>query len=148
MVMHRGFTFLMVGLVGLVVAPFPQVPASASCTGPYLEGAERLVLRRGVSTSVEGRSFADGCRDTMTCSGVLGCQECTYDEPPERPQQDIRLELRQRGQTWALATADARSAEDQRLGWVTWTFELPNAVRPGPARLVPEGAQPVEVRVR
>lgn len=148
MVMHRGFSLLMVSLIGVVVAPFPEVPASASCAGPSLEGAGRLVLHRGGSTSVEGRSFVDGCRDTMTCSGVMGCQKCTYDEPPERPQEDIRLELRQRGHTWLLATADAGSAEDQRLGWVTWTFELPDEVRPGPAKLLPEGAQPAGVRVR
>ena len=106
------------------------------------------MLRPGATATVEGRNFVDGCRDTMSCSGVGGCQSCEYDEPPEEPQQDLTLQLRQQGRTWELATADAASAEDQRLGWVSWTFEVPAGVEPGSARLVAENAQPVAVRVR
>ena len=145
---HRGYSLLIAGLVGLVLAPLPQDAASASCTGPYLEQAERLVLQRGEAASVEGRSFYDGCRDTMSCSGVGGCQKCEYDEPPERPLQDVRLELRQHGRTWLLASADAGTAKEDRLGWVTWTFEVPAQVDPGAARLVPEGSRPVMVVIR
>ena len=144
---HRGYSLLMAGLVGLVLAPFPQSAASASCVGPSLQGADALVLDRGGAASVEGRFFVDGCRDTMSCSGVVGCQKCRYDEPPEQPQQDIRLELRQRGHSWTLSTADAGTQGD-RFGEVTWTFDVPEGVAPGRARLVPEGASPVLVRIR
>jgi hypothetical protein len=151
MVMHlgtqRGYSLLMAGLVGLVLAPFPQSAASASCVGPSLQGADALVLDRGGAASVEGRFFVDGCRDTMSCTGAPGCQRCKYDEPPEEPQQDISLELRQRGHAWVVGTADAGTAEDDRFGEVTWTFDVPRGVEPGRARLVAEGAQPVEVVV-
>jgi hypothetical protein len=145
MVMHRRYAFLMAGLAGLVLAPFPQSTASASCAGASLPRVGDLV--RGSTASVEGRYFVDGCRDTMSCSGVLGCQKCRYDEPPEQPQQDIRLELRQRGHTWVLATDDA-GTDGARFGQVTWTFDVPDDVTPGPARLVAEGASPVVVRIR
>ena len=138
----------MAGLVAAVLAPFPPAPATASCAGPSLRGSERLVLESGGTATVEGQNFVDGCRDTMSCSGVLGCQKCRYDEPPEQPQQDIRLVLRQRGHTWLLDTADAGTTVDRRLGQVTWTFVVPDGVEPGRAWLTPEGAQPVGVRVR
>jgi hypothetical protein len=148
MVMRRGYSLLMVVLLGLVLAPFPQGTATASCAGPSLQAVEGMVLQRSGTASVEGRFFVDGCRDTMSCTGVLGCQKCTYDEPPERPQRDVRLELRQRGHTWLLATADAGTAEEQRPGVVTWTFVVPEGVRPGRARLVADGAQAVVVVAR
>ena len=146
--MRRGYSLLMAGLVGLVIAPFPAGPAVASCTGSSLEGVETLVLRAGATASLEGRGFVDGCRDTQSCSGVGGCQRCEYDEPPEQPHQDVRLELRQDGRSWLLDTADAGTAEDQQLGWVTWTFEVPAGVEPGRARLVADGTRPVEITVR
>ncbi len=145
--MNRRCSILVAGLVGVVLVPFPTTTASAGCAGPSFEDAESLVLHRDSVTSVEGRGFFDGCRDTQSCSGI-GCQSCEYTEPPEEPRQDVRLELRQQGRTWPLATADAGTAEDQQLGWITWTFDLPAGVEPGPARLVADGAQPVEVRVR
>ncbi len=146
--MQRGYSFLMAGLLGLVVAPFPVGPAAAGCVGPHLEDVDRLVLRAGATASVEGRGFVDGCRDTQSCSGVGGCQQCEYDEPPEQPHRDIRLELRQDGRSWLLGTADAGTAQEQRLGWVTWTFDVPAGVDPGRAKLVAEGAQPVRVGIR
>ena len=146
--MQRRYSLLMAGLLAVVVAPIPHGPASASCAGPSLEDAERLVLRRGTSATVEGRFFVDGCRDTMTCTGVGGCQRCEYDEPPEEPQQDIRLQLRQQGRTWLLDSADAGTAEDDRLGWVTWSFDVPAGVRSGQAKLVADGVQPVDIRVK
>ena len=146
--MRRGCSFLMAGLLGLVVAPLPVGPAVASCTGSSLADVGRLVLRAGDTASVQGRGFVDGCRDTQSCSGVGGCQRCEYDEPPEQPHQDVGLELRQDGRSWLLDTADAGTAEDQQLGWVTWTFEVPAGVDPGRARLVADGAQPVEITVR
>ena len=146
MVMHRGYSFLMAGLAGLVLAPLPQTTASASCAGPSLEGADEVVLQRGSAAFIEGEFFVDGCRDTMSCSGVLGCQKCRYDEPPEQPQRDIRLELRQRGHTWVLDTADAGTS-GEGFGRVTWDFQVPLGVRPGRAKLVADNAT-VAVRVR
>ena len=146
--MNRRCLLLLVGLLAVVLAPFPAAPVSASCAGASFEGIDRLVLVRGETATVEGRHFVDGCRDTMSCSGVGGCQSCEYDEPPEVPMQDVVLELRQDGRSWRLGTADAGTAEEQRLGHVTWTVALPDGVQPGRARLVADTAQPVRVRVR
>ena len=142
--MRPTLPLLLAALTGLALAPYPQAPAIGSCAGPYLKDAEHLVLSRGVTTTVEGRSFVDGCQDSMSCG--VGCEGCEYDDPPPTPMTDLQLRLRQHGQTWKLDTADA-DTEDGRLGWAAWTFDLPAGVRPGRARLLPEGAQPVEVRI-
>jgi hypothetical protein len=144
--MRRSMLLLVAFLLGLAVAPFPESPASASCAAPYLPG-ERLVLQRGTTVTVEGRAFVDGCQDTMSCSVGLGCEQCEYDDPPPVPMDDVRLRLGQNGRRWELAVADA-SAEQGRLGEVEWSIELPDGVRPGPARLLAERAQPVRVRIR
>jgi hypothetical protein len=136
----------MAGLAAAVVAPFPQTPAAASCTGSSLRWLDQLVLQPGSTASVQGENFVDGCRDTMSCSGVPGCQKCRYDEPPEQPQQDIGLELRQHGRAWTVATADA-GTQGARFGQVTWTFAVPEGIEPGRARLVAGGTSPVIVRV-
>ncbi|WP_182524632.1 hypothetical protein [Nocardioides dongkuii] len=130
-------------LLGLVLAPYPERPASASCAAPYLEVGESPVLERGAARTVRGRAFVDGCQDSMSCTISFGCQSCEDDDPPPVPAQDVALELRQRGRTFELGTADA--GED---GQVTWTVDLPAGVRRGPARLVADGANPVPVRVR
>ena len=145
--MNRRCLLLLVGLLVVVLTPVSSGPASASCAGASFDDVDGLVLVRGEVATVEGSHFVDGCRDTMTCSGVGGCQSCTYDEPPEVPMQDVALELRQDGRSWRLGTADAGTAGEQRLGQVTWTVELPDGVRPGRARLLAETAQPVKVRV-
>ena len=83
----------------------------------------------------------------MNCTDSLGCDSCTYDDPPPVPMGDVSLRLQQRNRTWDLGVADAGSAENNHLGWVSWTFELPAGVRSGPATLLPEHAQPVRIRV-
>jgi hypothetical protein len=145
---RRPLLALLAVLLGVSLAPYPAPPATASCVGPYLKDAEDLVLHRGDTVTVHGRAFAEGCRDTMTCSGWLGCDHCEYNDPPPQPMTDVALVLRQRGRTWTLATADARTAEDNQLGWATWTFELPDDVQPGRARLLPESSEPVPVQIR
>ena len=145
--MRPAFLILLAVLLGLAVAPYPSSPAAASCAGPTLKNVQDLVLARGASSTVEGRSFADGCQDSMSCSAVPGCGSCEYDDPPPTPLQDVELRLRQRGVTWSLGTADAGTAEDKRLGWVTWTFDLPPGVEPGRARLIADHAEPVTVRI-
>jgi hypothetical protein len=134
-------------LLGLVVLPLPREWASASCAGPSLDLPADTVLARGAAVTVEGRAFVDGCRDTMSCTGAPGCSSCEYDEPPQRPLQDVALVLVQDGRTWPLAVADAGDAGDDRLGRVAWTFDLPPGVRRGPARLDAGDQSSVDVRI-
>ena len=140
----RSWILLATMLVSLAVAPLPQPPASASCAAPFLDAPQRLVLERGATTTVNGRAFVDGCRDTMSCSAVPGCSHCEYTDPPPEPMQEVRLRLRQGERTWKLATASAQGDG----GRVTWTFELPAGVRPGQARLLADQAGPLRIRIR
>ena len=146
--MRPALVLPLAALLGLAVAPYPQPPAAASCVAPYLLEEGHLVLDRGRPTEVVGEAFVDGCRDTMSCSGVPGCESCEYDDPEPVPYDDVALRLRQGGRTWLLGSVDADSAEDGRAGRVTWQVYLPPGVRPGPARLVADHARPVTVRVR
>jgi hypothetical protein len=139
----RSTILLLAMLLGLAVAPFPQPPAAASCAAPSLEAPRRLVLERGARTTVEGRGFVDGCQDSMGCTVALGCSHCEYDEPTPRPLKDVPLRLRQRDRTWWLGITDAEAA-----GRVSWRFDLPARVRPGPATLLPGDGEPLRVRVR
>jgi hypothetical protein len=139
---------LIATLLGLAVLPFPQPPASASCAAPYLQVDRKEELNRGEQVVIEGRAFVHGCRDSMGCTEVLGCTSCEYEEPPERPMQDVWLELVQGDRRWNLGAVDAGTAADNRLGWVTWRFEVPPAAKPGPARLVTDDGEPARVRVR
>jgi hypothetical protein len=143
-IVKRSWVLLVTMLLGLAVAPFPQPPASASCAAPYLKAAEGLVLERGTTTTVRGVAFVDGCQDSMSCSAVPGCSHCEYDDPAPKPLQDVALRLRQGDRTWKLGTADAEAA----AGRVTWTFDLPAGVRPGPARLLPGYGEPLRIRIR
>ncbi len=135
-------------LAGLTVAPYPQQPAAASCAAPTLVDTGRLVFERGASTEVAGVGFVDGCQDVMSCAGVPGCENCEYADPAPTAYDDVRLRLRQDGRTWLLDTADAGTAEDGHAGQVSWRVDLPAGVRPGPARLLADHAQPVGVRIR
>jgi hypothetical protein len=146
--MRPALLTLLAILLGLAVAPYPPPPASASCAAPYLLDAGHLVLQRGEPIAVEGRAFADGCRDTMSCSATLGCENCEYTDPEPTPYAGVVLRLRQHGRTWTLGTADAGSAAGGELGRVTWTVDLPRDVEPGRAQLVADHAQPVAVRIR
>jgi hypothetical protein len=146
---HRSSQVLITSLLGLAVLPYPAVPASASCAAPYLEVAERMVLERGETATIEGRAFTGGgCQDSMSCTSSFGCDSCTYDDPPPVPMEDVALRLMQAGRTWDLAVADAGNADDNELGWVTWTFEVPAEADRGPARLLPDDAQPVRIYLR
>ena len=145
---RRSSLLVITTMLGLAVFPIPQTPASASCAAPYLKGTERLVLERGAGVTIEGRSFVNGCLDSMSCSTGLGCDSCQYDDPPPTPMEDVGLRLVQRDRTWDLGVADAEKAENNHLGWVTWRFDLPAGVKPGPAELVPEHAEQVRIRIR
>lgn len=129
-------------LLGLAVAPFPQQAASADCAGPTIL-TDGLDLRRGEEVTVGGRSMVDGCRDVMTCSGVLGCSRCEYADPPPAPLRNVELRLEQGGRSWSLGTADADDA-----GEATWVVVVPEEARRGAARLVVDGSPKERVRIR
>lgn len=143
----RTSLLLIATLLGLATMPFPQTPASASCAAPYVNVPDRLVLQRGATVTIRGRAFVNGCRDHQVCTESLGCESCKYDEPPPTAMGDVGLRLAQRGHTWTLGKADAESSENH-LGWTSWTFVVPNGVKPGPARLLPEHARPMRVLIR
>jgi hypothetical protein len=146
--LHMRQALLLVGVLGFAVTPFPTGPASASCPAPYLNTEERMVLERGATVVVEGRAFVDGCQDSVTCTAGLGCDSCEADDPPPEPMDDVRLQLVQGERHWSLDVADAEKAGNNHLGWVTWSFDLPVAIKPGRATLVAEHAEPVRARIR
>lgn len=116
-------------LVGLALLPVGG-GAGASCAAPYLElgGADVTQVVPGQLLVVEGRAFVKGCND----GGGFGCTA----EKPERAYDDVLLEIRQGSRSWELGDEDAGSAEDDRLGQVTWEVTLPTGLRPGTAMLV------------
>lgn len=146
--MPRTSLFLLATMLGAAFAPFPHGPASADCASPYLTAPESHVLERGAPVVVEGRAFMDGCRDTMDCSGFLGCDDCEYEDPPPEPLEDVALRLVQGERSWLLGRTDAGAAENGEQGRVTWDVDVPVDAEPGPARLVPDHAQPVRIRIR
>jgi hypothetical protein len=140
---YGGLLVLLVcGATAPGVTALTSAPAAADCVAPTLEVRPRMTFDRGTEVTVEGSSFRDGCNDTGTCSGFLGCQRCDYG-PPAQPSQDVVLTLRQAGRTWELAAVDAEAD-----GSVTWSVMLPADAARGPARLVAEGTHPVRIRLR
>ncbi|WP_121253659.1 hypothetical protein [Nocardioides ferulae] len=139
-------------MLAAAVAPFPQQPAAASCAAPSLEvpGAARtpVVLHAGERVTVTGRGFVEGCDDTGGGS-VLGCSGGDEGET-EEPMSDVELVLlhgRPTPTQVSLAVADAGTADDGRLGQVTWTFTVPADQPLGPAVLKTEGSEPLRVRI-
>ena len=98
-----------------------------------------------------GRYFAAECPPSPSVpAGGGGCAPGPRQQqarPPEtpRPLQDVRLELRQGGRTWQLGEADAQPDAST----VAWPVRVPEAERPGRAKLVAtaEGIAPVELDV-
>lgn len=147
--MRRSTLLVFATLFGLAGAPFPEPPATASCAAPYLDIDEPLVLERGASVTIEGEAFTGGgCQDSMSCSDTLGCESCEHSDPPPTPMEDVRLRLAQGGRSWHLDEADSGTAEDNQLGHVTWTFDVPAGARAGPAKLIAEHSQPMPIRIR
>lgn len=145
--MHRS-ALALVALLALVAAPFPAAPGVASCAAPYLQETSSLILQRGARASVAGRAFVDGCQDSMSCSGTLGCQSCAYDDPAPAALKDVGLRLNQGERTWTLDVADAGTAGEDHLGWIRWEFNVPVDAEPGAATVVAEYAEPLRVTVR
>jgi hypothetical protein len=121
----------------------PVGGAEASCAGPMLQVVEAFgegppTVRTGTTFAVAGRGFVEGCDDTGGGS-VLGCS--SDDGETETPLEDVALTIRQRGQSWDLGAEDAGTADDDRLGKVSWQVSLPAGVEPGRATLVADGAR-------
>jgi hypothetical protein len=144
--MRPATVVLLVVLTSVTLLPIGQQAATASCAAPYLTNAEHLVLHRGDHVEVDGAAFANGCRDTGSCSVTLGCTRCDYGPEPTA-MVDIDLSLQQNGRAWLLGTADAQAARDD-FGAVTWAVEIPSGIKRGGATLVPEGGQPTKVTIR
>lgn len=121
-------------LGALAFAPFDF--ADGSCAAPNLRigmGSDaRPALRIGSAVTVNGRHFAEGC-DDQGGGSTLGCDDAGEDEVPL---EDVTLVLHQGSRHWDLGTRDAGTADEGRLGHVTWGVTIPGEARPGKARLV------------
>jgi hypothetical protein len=131
------------------VAPWPATTAAGSCASPYLYiGDPQAVRPVPVTTfdvTVQGRAFVRGCNDTGTVN-VFGCD--TSPREVEAPMNDVTLTLRQGSQSWRLGTKNAGTAEQNRLGQISWVVRLPADVAPGRALLVAPQADPLPIRIR
>lgn len=118
-------------------------PASAGCTGPSIyapaAGAPARQgtapapppvarLRAGDPVTIEGIGFFTGCADVFEDDGCGAPRAAD----PQKPRQDVPLELVQGGTTWPLGTADATGADSYAT---TWEARVPDQVRPGSAEL-------------
>ena len=153
--MRPTFLALLAGLLGLALVPYPGSPASASCAAPRLsveghaQDQQRVTLRPGEEVTVTGRGFVDGCDDGGEGPTGLGCSGDDGGEA-EVPLEDVELvavQGRPTPEQMTLGVADAGSAEDDELGWITWTFTVPESLSPGPAVLKTEGSEPLPVRI-
>ncbi|NBM16452.1 hypothetical protein [Streptomyces sp. GC420] len=134
----------------LVLAAAVLVPAEGAngiCVGPELRvragGDGTPEVRAGETLTVEGVCFMEGCDDTGDSTG-FGCS--AGERGATTPRRDVTLVLRQGQREWRLGQEDARSADEGPPGRITWRATVPEHLRPGPARLVADGAeQPVVV---
>lgn len=133
------------GALLLAGAPWPPERAAASCAAPSIQIGDdtqrRVAIAASATITVEGLGFVDGCDDT----GGQTEWGCTPDDVTEAPMRDVGLSIRQGPQRWELGSADAGTAEDNRLGQVTWSFDVPGRLEPGRATLIARGAQPLRV---
>jgi hypothetical protein len=109
--------------------------SSAAC-GQGLPEVEPSRAAPGEAFRLSGGGFGGGCDDS------------NLPFRPDPPQQDIRIEMRQGGKAWDLATVDAggppRYAIDVRL-------RVPEGAEPGRAVIVipvPNSAEPLKVPFR
>jgi hypothetical protein len=138
-------------LLTLLALPVPANPATASCVGPYMfvgKVQKSTVIDPAATLSVSGRAFARGCDDTGS-SSIFGCRSSQGERLT--PMQDVVLLLRQGDQRWRLGVADAKSAEQNQLGRITWHVQVPAEVRTGRATLVadirPRGSDGLDARL-
>jgi hypothetical protein len=147
--MTRTRLLALAAVVMAAVAPWPVTPAAGSCARPYLYIGDPQPARPvPVTTStvtVQGRAFARGCNDTGTVN-VFGCD--TSRREVEEPMTEVTLTVQQGSRSWWLGTENAGTAEENRLGQITWTVRLPADVAPGRALLVAPQADPLPIRIR
>ncbi len=84
----------------------------------------------------------------MESQPAWGCS--TPDEgETSAPMQDVTLVIRQGSRDWELASEDAGTAADNKLGHISWDVTMPAGLEPGRAVLVADSAQlPVVVEAR
>lgn len=92
-----------------------------------------------------------GSGETFVLSGGGfggGCDDSNLPFWPEPPQREVRIEMRQEGKTWSLATADAGGPPDYTI---EETLEVPRGAEPGRAVVVvhrTNGLKPMEIPFR
>lgn len=151
--MRPTFAATLTGLLGLSLAPYPSLSASASCAAPmlFIEGHQHdhqpLDLHPGEEVTVSGRGFVDGCDDVGEGSSAFGCSGEDASEKPLEDVELVALQGRSMPNRTSLATADAGSADGDRLGWISWSFTVPASLEPGAAVLKTVGSEPLRVRI-
>src|SRR3954468_16545935 len=80
--MRAAPAILFTALMASTLLPMGEQRAAASCAGPHLVHTDRLTLQGGTTGEIEGAAYADGCRDTGSCSSTLGCTTCDYGPDP------------------------------------------------------------------
>ena len=106
--------------------------SGAEC-GVVAPGVEPARAGPGEAFVLSGGGFAEGCSDTGPPF------------PEEPPQRGIRIEMRQEGKTWGLATVDAGGPPRY---FVEATLEVPKDAEPGGAVVAVHTAnmaEPMEV---
>ncbi|MSW71418.1 MAG: hypothetical protein F2829_15335 [Actinobacteria bacterium] len=133
-----------VTLVAVVVlVPLPVDSASADCATGVLQfddGRTQLSVVPGEVVTLTSAGYVKGCDDGGDRD--VGCSAPLH----ERPREDIELRLRQGGEERPLATVDAQNEGDD-VGLVSWTVTIPVDAIAGRATFVPDGGQPLTVRV-
>lgn len=133
-----------VTLVAVVVlVPLPVGSASADCATGILQfddGRTQLSVVPGEVVTLTSAGYVKGCDDGGDPD--VGCSAPLH----EQPREDIELRLRQGGEERPLATVDAQNEGDD-VGLVSWTVTIPVDAIAGRATFVPDGGQPLTVRV-
>ena len=99
--------------------------SSAAC-GRIVPSLEPSQARPGETFRFRGGGFGGGCDDS--------------NQPfrPEPPQRDVRIEMRQGGKKWVLATADAGGPPGYRI---EATLGVPEGAEPGGALVVTDAGE-------
>ena len=100
---------------------------------PGAAGAFPAWSRRGRARARPGETFRFG-------GGGFGgdCDDSNLPFRPEPPQQDVRIEMRQGGETWSLATVDAGGPPNYVI---EETLEVPKRAEPGRAVVVTDAGE-------
>lgn len=116
----RGAAALSLLLLCSVLLAGCAPPGSAGCarTSPEVEPSR---ARPGETFVLRGGGFGGGCDDS----------NLTF--RPDPPQKNVRIEMRQGGKTWPLATADAGGPPDYAI---KKTLRVPEDAAPGKAVVV------------